>query len=350
MNKKITLADVAKSLGISKTVVSLVINGKGDHHGISKETQRRVRERIDELNYTPNQLARGFRTGRTHTLGLIVSDISNHFYAQLARYIEDLAWSCGYTLVTCSTDEKIEKEVRQIELLLDRKVDGLIISSSQQSAGMFNRLFEQGKAHVLIDRVFDNMLSPAVSVDNYEGGYQAALHLAAQGAVSPAIFGIGPEHISTLVHRAEGFAAGLRDAGLYIDLQNHFKAPFDGLEEAIAARLEAYHNTHAMPDAIFTLNNNITTFCLKHLQRLGYSVPEQLILMGFDDAAWFAFTRPTVTVVAQPVAVIAERAFSLLMQQISATPSGTQVHEVLPVALIKRLSTARSAPVLAIED
>lgn len=342
MDKKITLADVAKSLGISKTVVSLVINGKGDQHGISKETQRRVRERIAELSYTPNQLARGFRTGRTQTIGLIVSDISNRFYAQLARYIEDLAWKMGYTLVTCSTDEKVEKEVRQIELLLDRKVDGLIISSSQQTATMFNNMLEQGRAHVLIDRVFDSMQSAAVSVDNYGGGVMAAAHLVAQGAIRPALFGVEPGHISSLVQRSEGFCSELRNSGLILEPYYHFKAPFHALEEAIAARLEDYHHNHSMPDALFALNNNITTFCLKHLQRLGYDVPGQVRLIGFDDATWFSFTRPTITAIDQPIELIAERAFALLIAQISSTTTAPQPHEVLPVKLIRRLSTAKA--------
>ncbi len=340
MDKKITLADVAQSLGISKTVVSLVINGKGDHHGISKETQRKVRQKIEEFNYTPNQLARGFRIGRTNTIGLIVSDISNLFYAQLARYIEDLAWACGYTLVTCSSDEKMEKEIRQIELLSDRKVDGLIISSSQQSDALFNNMHAQAKPHVLIDRVFSDMRSAAVSVDNYEGGRIAAVHLASKGAIRPAIFGIGPEHISTLVHRSEGFLEGLRQQGIIFDPDNHFRAPFDALENAIALRLEAYHLAHAMPDAIFALNNNITTFCLKHLQRLGYDVPGQVILIGFDDASWFSFTSPTVTVIAQPIEQIAEKAFRLLMNQLAMERNLQATHEVLPVELIPRRSTA----------
>lgn len=110
MSKRITLADVANSLGLSKTVISLVINNKADAHGISKETQQRVREKIRELNYQPNVLARGFRTGKTNTIGLIVSDISNRFYSRIARNIEDMAWQHGYSVVICSTDEKVDKE------------------------------------------------------------------------------------------------------------------------------------------------------------------------------------------------------------------------------------------------
>lgn len=344
MNKKITLADVAKSLGISKTVVSLVINGKGDHHGISKETQRRVREKIDELNYTPNQLARGFRTGRTHTLGLIVSDISNHFYAQLARHIEDLAWSCGYTLVTCSTDEKVEKEVRQIELLLDRKVDGLFISSSQQSADMFNGLLQQGRAHVLIDRVFDNMLSAAVSVDNYLGGQLAAQHLIAKGSCRPAVISIEPGYISTLKQRQEGFLDAMSAQGLAVPEHYIFHAGFSETADSVGAMLEHYHLTHQMPDAFFTLNNNLTTYCLKHLVRLGYKIPDEVMIIGFDDADYFSIIQPSVSVLAQPVELIAKQAFRMLFDQIESAADNPPGRSILEVKLVARQSTLRRAP------
>ncbi|MBK9291818.1 MAG: LacI family DNA-binding transcriptional regulator [Bacteroidetes bacterium] len=340
MKKKITLTEVAASLGISKTVVSLVVNGKAEKHGISRETRRRVEEKIKEFNYTPNQLARGFRTGRTHTIGLIVSDISNLFYAHLARHIEDLAWSQGFTLITCSTDENEEKELRQMELLLDRKVDGLIISSTLHDTSRFDRMLEQRKAHVLIDRVFAGMQSAAVSVDNFGGGTLAAQHLLEQGAERPVVFSLEPEHISSLRQRAEGFLAGMgqKQGATPVGI---FLAPFDKLEQAVEEKIQEYHRQQNMPDAIFALNNNIATYCLKHLQRLNYRLPEQVMLVGFDDAPWFSFESSSLTVIAQPVAQIAQRAFDLLMQQIPDGNLPMPVHEVLPVELVVRHSTSR---------
>lgn len=147
----------------------------------SARKPRKSKGKIRELKYQPNELARGFRMGKTNTIGLIVSDISNRFYAKIARNIEDYAWQHGYTVIICSTDEQVEKEKEQIRLLMDRKVDGLIISSSQESPDFFNNLVEVGMPHVLIDRTFDQMKSPAVSVDNYAGARLAAQHLLSQG-------------------------------------------------------------------------------------------------------------------------------------------------------------------------
>ncbi|MFW5757821.1 MAG: LacI family DNA-binding transcriptional regulator, partial [Bacteroidota bacterium] len=160
MAKKVSISDVAKSLNLSKTVVSLVINGKGDLHRISKETQERVKNRVKEMNYEPNALAIGFRTGKSHTIGLIVTEISNTFYSKIASCIEDLAWRKNYSVVISSTNELAEKENRQIKLLCDRKMEGIIISSSQQNSDHLQNLSDEKIPHILIDRKFSDNKIP----------------------------------------------------------------------------------------------------------------------------------------------------------------------------------------------
>ena len=237
MTKKTSLSDIAKSLGVSKTLVSLVINNKGDEHGISAETQKRVLDKIKELNYRPNVLARGFRTGRTNTIGLIVSDISNRFYSRIARRVEDYAWIHGYSVVICSTDENEEKEIQQIRLLRDRKVDGLIISSSQKDCEIFNKLVDAEMPHVLIDRTFDGMKSVNVSVDNFGGARMAARHLITQGIKKIALVTITPEHISTISDRKKGFLSALNEAKITIPPEWHIAIPFNNIEQAIKESL-----------------------------------------------------------------------------------------------------------------
>ena len=136
--KKISLADVAKSLGVSKTLVSLVLNDRGDEKGINKDTQQRVRDKVKELNYKPNQFARGLRVGKSNTIGLVVADISNSFYAKMCRSIEDHCTENGYNLIICSSDENPEKESELIQMLIDRQVDGLIISTTQKNNNDIN--------------------------------------------------------------------------------------------------------------------------------------------------------------------------------------------------------------------
>ena len=128
--KRVSLADIAKSAEVSKSLVSLVLNDRGDDHGISKSTQKKVRKVADKLNYTPNSMARSLRTGKTDTIGLIIADIGNPFFARLARSIEDFAFTKGYHLIFSSSDESAALEGQLIEMMRNRQVDGLIISST----------------------------------------------------------------------------------------------------------------------------------------------------------------------------------------------------------------------------
>lgn len=342
MTKKVSLADIAKSLGVSKTLVSLVVNNKADAHGINAETQRKVREKIEEMNYQPNVLARGFRTGKTNTIGLIVSDISNRFYSRIARNIEDYAWSKGYSVVICSTDENVQKEKEQIRLLRDRKIDGLIISSSQDNAEYFNKLAETGLPHVLIDRTFNGMKSCNVSVDNFGGARMAARHLLTQGFSRFALIAISPEHISTINDRIKGFESALSEAGITIPPEWFIRAPFETIEQTVKETLQKFYQSGNMPEAIFALNNNLTSMTLQYLRKLSVKVPDEIALIGFDDVLYFGFTQPSVSAIEQPIDRISEKAFELLLKQIEKQEVAPHERSAfLPVDIIIRESSVK---------
>ncbi|TVR40394.1 MAG: LacI family transcriptional regulator [Bacteroidia bacterium] len=342
MAKRVSISDIAESLGVSKALVSLVINDKADAHGISAETQKRVRDKIRELNYQPDLFARSFRVGKTNTIGLIVSDISNRFYARIARDIEDHAWNNGYTVIICSTDENVEKEMKQIKLLRDRKIDGLIISSSQDNSDYFNKLSEAGFPHVLIDRRFDDMQSANVSVDNYGGARLAAEHLLKQGFSSFAVVALSPDHISTIRERIKGFTDTLGKANVQIPPCWLISLPFDRIDKELDNRLQSLHRQGQLPEAIFTLNNNLTSSCLKHLTKLSVNIPEDVAVIGFDDIMYFEHTHPSVSAIGQPTDRISEEAFKLLLQQINnGKADGRQRSVVLPVDIIIRESSIK---------
>lgn len=342
MAKRVSISDIAESLGVSKALVSLVVNDKADAHGISAETQRKVREKIRELNYQPDLFARSFRVGKTNTIGLIVSDISNRFYARIARDIEDHAWSNGYTVIICSTDENVDKEIKQIKLLRDRKIDGLIISSSQDNSDFFNKLEEAGFPHVLIDRRFDDMQSANVSVDNYGGARMAAEHLLKQGFSSFAVVALSPDHISTIRERIKGFTDTLGKANVQIPPRWLISLPFDRIDEVLENRLQSLYHRGQLPGAIFTLNNNLTSSCLKYLTKLSVKIPEEVAVIGFDDIMYFEHTRPTVSAISQPTDRISEEAFTLLLKQIKKEKTDKRQHSVvLPVDIIIRESSIK---------
>lgn len=343
MSKKISLADIANALGVSKTLVSLVINSKGDQHGISPDTQKRVLAKIEELNYSPNVLARGFRTGKTNTIGLLVSDISNRFYSRIARRVEDYAWEHGYTVIICSTDENVDKEKQQVKMLRERKVDGIIISSSQEKFDTLGKLLGD-VPHVLIDRTFNKISSAQVFVDNYNGAQLAANHLMSQGLKRIAILSITPEYISTVRERTEGFVNALKDSGILIPNEWNIHIPFKGMELAIEERLKTLKQSHNLPEAIFTLNNNLTSYCLLALRKLSLNIPNDIALIGFDDMLYFSFTQPSVSAIAQPIEQIGERAFDILLKQINSEEITADEQSVkLPIELIIRESSTKKS-------
>ncbi len=341
MNKKTTLSDVAQSLGVSITLVSMVVNNKGNKYGISPETQQKVWDKIHELNYKPNLLAKGFRTGKTSAIGLIVSDISNRFYAKIARHIEDLAWQNGYTVIICSTDESVDKELRQMGILLERKVEGIIVSSSQTSTKIFEDLVAMEYPFVLIDRNFGNMKFSSVSINNEQGVEMAIEHLYQQGYRKIGMFSISPGYISTIKNRKIGFYNSMQKLSLPIVDDWCIEIPFNQVEQDIPQHLSLLKSNKNLPEAIIAMNNNLASATLLSLKNLGIRIPRDMALISFDDDQSFNFSSPTITAIEQPIEQISHHAFDILMKQINNKTKGIYQAEILPVKLKIRESTSK---------
>lgn len=338
-NKRVSLSDIAESLGVSRSLVSLVLNGKDAEQGISIETKQKVLAKALELSYKPNHFARGLRLGKSFTLGLIVSDIANGFYSRIARNIEDLAEEHGYNLITCSTDEDIEREIRLIKLLRNKQIDGLIISSSQENPDEFNRLRTEGFPVVLIDRYFDGLEAPCVVVHNREGSRQAATHLIKQGFKKPLVLAIDPAHVYTIRERCEGFIDEMKKHSISTTVEH---IPFGDSFKIVEKIIEKMLSDNQLPDCIFALNNNIATACLQVLRKFNIDIPTQVGLVCFDDVPYFNFMNPTVTAIYQPVDDISASAFEILMKMVKGkSPESATNLKYLPVELIIRESTVK---------
>lgn len=336
--KGVSLNDIAQSLGVSRSLVSLVLNGKGQSHGIAQKTCEIVLKKAKELNYYPNHFARGLRMGRSYTIGLVVSDISNPFYSHISRYLEDLSEANGYSLITCSSDENPDKERRLIDLLKSRNVDGLIISTSQEAVHPFLSLKTEGFPIVLIDRHFDGHNICSVTVDNYLGAKAAANHIVQAGYKKPIALAISPIHISTIFNRIEGYKAALAESGMWPRV---FEVAFDNQYETVAKILELLFTTNQFPDCIFAMNNSLTAASLAALRTLGVSIPQKMGIVSFDDLDYFAIMQPGITAVAQPIKGICKTAFTLLTNQIEGlVPLSQNCIVSLPVELIVRESTS----------
>ncbi len=337
--KKISIKDIAQSLGVSPTLVSMVLNGKGDENGISSITQKRVIETAAKLNYKPNQTARSLRMGRSETIGLIVSDISNPFYAKIAGRIERKASVLGYNLFVCSTYENPEKESELIQMLKNRNVDGMIISSSAENIEEIKSLRSDNYPFVLIDRNLDISDVNLVSVDNFKGAYEATQHLIETGRKTIAFLSITPSYISTMIYRKKGYLRALTDNSLPQNKLLQKEIRFDRINEDTEKAVNELFNSNPDIDAVFSSNNSITVACLKTFSEMKIMIPQDLALVSFDDVDWFEYSNPGITAVAQSVNDIGDHAVDLLLNEIKLKGKSEKKQICLKPNLIIRESS-----------
>ncbi|MCC7301030.1 MAG: LacI family DNA-binding transcriptional regulator [Bacteroidia bacterium] len=337
--KKVSLKDVAEVLGVSKTLVSLVLNNKGDQQGISPETQRRVREMVVQMNYHPNLVARGLRTGKSNILGMVVADISNVFYSKIVRAVEDKAALHGYHLMVCSSDEDPEREAELIRLLKDRQqVNGIIVATTQQKPEIFSRFKKEQFPFVLIDRYLPRFECTQVLVDNVEGALSMTEHLITTGYSRIALLTISPSHLSSIRDRVTGYKEALKKHGIRFDPRLVREIPFDDIRNSMKKELKDLLSRSVKADAVFLLNNNLALSCLETIRELDLKIPQDIALASFDDVEAFQLCYPPVTAVAQPLSEIGEKAVGLLIEQIMRPETVQPRSEVLKTSLVIRKS------------
>ncbi len=327
--KKASLKDIAESLGVSKALVSLVLNGKGDERGINRQTQEKVKLKAKELNYIPNQYARGLRIGRTNTIGVIVPDISNIFYGKLCKAIEQEAYLKGYNLIISNTYEDAQKEKKLISDLINRNIDGLILASSFDDKNEIEGLRQNDFPLILVDRTFENFNVDSITVSNKEGASKAVEFLYRSGVKKPVCFTISPVYISSISDRIQGYLGALKnqhDAKL-------FQIPHNNIEEGVAAALAELK--HQDFDGIFCVNNNIAKAILKSLAINGEGF-ENIKIISFDDIEVFDIVHPKISSISQPIEEMGKKAVMLLIDRFD-NPEGHQPQQiVMDTVLIER--------------
>ena len=327
--KKASLKDIAESLGVSKALVSLVLNGKGDERGINKNTQEKVRIKAKELNYIPNQYARGLRIGRTNTIGVIVPDISNVFYGKLCKAIEREAYDKGYNLIISNTYEDVQKEKKLISDLINRNIDGLILASSFDSKNEIDGLRNDKFPLVLVDRVFDDFDVDSVSVSNAEGARKAVEFLYSKGVKHPVCFSLSPVYISSISERIQGYIGALKNP----DDAKLVQIPHDNIAGGVVTALAELKNEDY--DGIFCVNNNIAKALLRELSIQGDPLTDVQII-SFDDIEIFDIVNPKISAIAQPIQEIGETAVKLLLERFANEDNHKTKGVVLDTVLVER--------------
>ncbi len=314
--KRISLSDIALECKVSKTLVSMVLNGRGDAYGISKETQERVYQMAEKYNYKPNQIARGLRLGRSNTIGLVVSDIANPFYAKIARGVEDYASKAGYNLIICSTDENVEKEMALLRMLKERQVDGLLISTTFSSSREILSLMKDNVPFVLIDRYFPHTDTNYVVIDNYKGGYEATEHLIKLGYTRIAHMTLTPSHITSLKERKRGYVDALKKYNIRINKKFLCQIPYGDIKRHVYKEVRELLSSPNNVQAIFLANNNITLAFLECVSELKLRIPHEIAAVSFDDIELFRVYYPQITAVAQPIDEICRESVRVLLDEI----------------------------------
>jgi LacI family transcriptional regulator len=336
-NRAPTMADIAREANVSISTVSRVINRSVP---VEPETEQRVRGAIRELDYRPNLLARSFRRRITHTIGLLVPDNSNPFFAELARMIEDAGYREGYNVILCNSDLSPEKQEAYIDVLLAKQVDGLILVSSGLVTGLegddpSRRLMETPVPCVVVDRDLGDTPVDQVLIDNHQGGYLAGTHLTGLGHREIACI-VGPSDVTPSAGRFAGLEQALSEVAP--DLKPVAYVSCNGRPDGGETAVQELLAMNVQFSAIFVFNDLAAIGAHGALRRAGYRVPEDVSLVSFDDVKLASAVYPPLTTIAQPIADIANESVHLLLTRI-AEPNAPHARIVLPTTRVVRESS-----------
>lgn len=332
-----TIREVAEHAQVSVATVSHVINRT---RFVDPETQERVRQSIKALGYRPNLLARSLRRRETRTIGLLVPDNANPFFAEFARVIEDVGFAEGYSVILCNSDRSETKEETYIDVLLAKQVDGLIVISASNRADLLQRVLDVGVPMVVVDRSPTDLSVSQVLVANDQGGYLAGQHLARLGHRRVGCIG-GPSNANPSWGRVGGFARALREVGVELPpeaiVQGDFR--YAGGEAGMRTLLER----DLRLTAVFAANDLMAIGAMLTLRRVGLRVPDDVSVVGFDNILQASTMIPALTTVEQPVNELGQAAVRLLLDQMLKRTT-EPASMTIPTRLVERESCRALAP------
>jgi len=335
--KSSTSQDVAKKAGVSVATVSRVLNGLPN---VSQHVRTQVLSAVKELNYHPNRTAQRLRAGRSHVIGLIISDIQNPFFTAIVRGIEDVAYRDGYSLILCNSDEDPEKEKLYINVMRSEEVAGVILVSASEAAPQVDDLIAYNIPVVAVDRQIDDREIDSVLAANIEGACEAVTYLIQLGHRHIGFIGL-PLTRTPGKERYEGYQRALRDHNLPL-------SP-DLVRIADAKQPGGYNAAHDLLvnqphiTALFVANNLMTLGALTATRQRGLKIPDEISIVGFDDMPWASLLQPPLTAVAQPTYQMGQRAAELLLGRMKERTKPV-ANERMQTQLIVRGSTGKPRP------
>jgi LacI family transcriptional regulator len=341
----IMIKDIAKKARLSPTTVSLVLNQKSNSR-ISEKTRKKVLQIAKELGYQPldkgaqkTRGTQGIISNIPLSIGLVISNITNPFFTELAHVIEDVASHYGYNIILCNTQKSLEKETELLDILARRKVNGLIIAPahSKKSESNLQKFLKQEIPVVFVDRYVEQIEASAVLIDNVKGAYMAVEHLLCLGHKRIGI--IAGSNVASGKDRLHGYVKALKEHHVPVE-ESLIRDVHFTIEDGRAATKELL-SLSPPPSAIFSSGGLLTPGVLLELREQRVRIPNDLSLVSFDDHIWAQLMVPPLTVVAQPIADIGREATQLVIQSIQGWSKKRPQKIVLEPEFIIRKSCAK---------
>lgn len=335
------MKDIAQELNTSITTVSFVINGKSAEMGISPATEKKVRDLIKKRGFNPNSAARMLRTGKSKTIGLIVEDIGNYFFGNIAKIIEVEANKNGYSVFFSSTENNDDTARQLINKMRNSSVDGYIITATQGIREEILKLKKENVPFVLIDRLIPDVETNYVILDNYAGSYNLTRHLIDNGYQKIGFISIFSE-MSMMAEREKGFQQAMTDAKLAVPAKSVLKVNFSDSEEKIIKAITKYVKANPQLEALFFATNYLGVMGIEALQKCKLKIPTDIAVVSFDDNDLFRLLSPSITVAAQPIREIATQSIELLLKVIKKEQKQSMtVGEIIKPEIIIRESSPK---------
>jgi len=306
----VTLKDIAKETEFDVSTVSRVLNGYADKHGISESTRRLILQVANDLGYRPNKLAQGLRLQETKTIGIILPDISNPFFATITRSTQETLNEHGYSLIVNNSGGSIDSEKEYINLMYSWDVDGLIIIPTGGEDQHIRHIHEEGKPFVFVDRYIEDIDIPSVTLNNYKGALDATNHLIAKGHRRTALVQ-GSEETSTNKERVKGYKDALSQNGIYFDESLVVGGSF-GKASGYRASSKLLDMDQS-PTAILALSDMITIGVLRAVNERDISIPDDISIISFDDIQFAPFMESPLTTVSQPTEEMGVKGAQLIL-------------------------------------
>jgi LacI family transcriptional regulator len=316
-----TIKDVAKVANTSPATVSRFLNGGR----VKKRTETAILEAIQDLDYHVHTLARGLKTKKSYTVGYVVPDLTNMFFSRVAKGAGEIFYQRGYSFMVLSTDNNEAREAEISHFLLERKVDGVLLSSVSKSTSHIEHLLQNGIPVVLIDRMLPNLEVDSVLVDNINGVYAAIEILIKNGHRKIGII-CGPQNIYTGRERYFGYLRAMEDYGQAVDPELVKFGDFE-IETGYTNMMELL-NQETRPTAVFVSNNYMSVGAVIALNEKNIKIPEDLSFFTFDDMELARVYNPSITAVVQPMVEIGETASRTLLERMNTGGKEKVIHRL----------------------